>query len=360
MKKIRINRLLSLFFAGLILSTVFGCGAQGPADTEKNSQVKEIQNENLEYFSLTETYQGSSGEWLSNVKCILPNQKENTINVHEVADSSQYPLTIYDKQNEVVYYSERVYVNDDYGDQLFCYDLKTQESVQLTDNIYAINYIFPVKDYVYMLVAMQNTHYLTIVKYDLNTKELSVFDREGVWTFNLLAYDIYSGKLYASACDVKEEEAYTEAYNSRPEEEYDDKFTPPDYTIFEFDEDFYNPKKIMNTKNKYIRRMAATPDGKLFVTTADTLPNMDPEYESFYMDLKTLEIEKALNIDEVANVSEYIYFLPNDFSRIYFIGSDPNSDSRAYGLCRYNINSQKVEVLYTPDIGSVNNCFLMQ
>lgn len=295
---------------------------------------------------------------LSNVNCI--SCYENGVdlkNVHTVEYSSQYPLTIYDKRNEAIYYSDRVDNNGGYGDQLFYYDLKSKESVQLTDNIYAINYIFPVKDSVYMLGAMKNTHYLTIIKYDLCTKELSVFDDEGVWTFDLLVYDVYSDKLFASACNAKEEEENREAYNSRPEEEYDDNIIPTDYTIFVFEDDFYNPKKIMKTDHKYIRRMAATPDGKLFVTTADTFPVMDPEYESFFLNLKTLQTEEAPCIDDAADVTEFVYFFPND-SRIYFIGSDTQSD--VIGLCSYDTNSQKVDLLYESDAGYINNGFLLK
>jgi hypothetical protein len=350
-KKYSNVKMCRLIIMAIAVLNLFGC-------SDKKEESTQQQEENIEYLSITETYEDYSGTMLSNVNLInLEGNGVNDTKVHTVEYASQYPLTVYDKQNDIIYYSERVYVDDDYGDQLFSYNIETKESVQLTDNIYAINYIYPVGDYIYMLGAMQNTHYLTIMKYDLNTKEFSVFDNDSKWNFDLLIYDVYGDRLYATACDAKEEEDCRESYNSRPEEEYDDNYVPPDYTIFEFGSDFYNPKQILHTENKYIRRIGATPDNRLFVTFADTLPVMNPTYESYYLDLKTDKLEDAPDIDNAAYVTEFVYFFP-DGSKIYFIGADPESDTR--GLCSYDTESKIVKLLYKSDVGYINNCSMLK
>ncbi len=233
MKKNYIKIKLCMFSTIVIviaMPNLFGGSEKKEEDTQQNTQLQvintEYHTEDSEYLSITETYEDSSGMMMSNANYIdVDDENINEIKIHTVEYSSQYPLTVYDKQNDLIYYSERVYDDDnDYGDQLFSYSRETKESVQLTDNIYAINYIYPVGDYVYMLGAMQGTHYLTIIKYDLNTKELSVFDNDGKWNFDLLVYDVYGDRLYATACDVKEQEDCTEAYNSRPEEKEDDGY----------------------------------------------------------------------------------------------------------------------------------------
>ena len=366
MRKNYINRTIGMFaVTAMVILNLCGCSDKKEDDTQQlevNTQYEtentEYEVESTEYMSITENFDDMSGEMLSDIRILDLDSTGNIKNTLVLEDYPQHSLSVYDRQNDLIYYSERVYDDDnDYGDQLFSYSRETKESVQLTDNIYAINYIYPVGDYVYMLGAMQGTHYLTIIKFDLNTKELSVFDNDGKWNFDLLVYDVYGDRLYATACDVKEQEDCTEAYNSRPEEEEDDNFIPPDYTVFEFGNDFYNPKQILHTENKYIRRIGATSENKLFVTFADTLPVMNPTYESHYLDLKTNKLEDAPDIDNAAYVTEFVYFFHDD-SKIYFIGADPESDTR--GLCSYDTESKTVKLLYKSDVGYINNCSMLK
>ena len=357
--------ILTLVMASVSLSA---CSGQQSVDTtekvpDNNATDKaedtELKDVMSEYLSITETFEDMSGMIQSNVKCLnIDSANVNDVQISTVEYSSQYPLTIYDRKQNVVYYSERVYVSDDdYGDQLFVYDLSTKESRQLTDNLYAVNYIFPEKDYVYMLGAVKNTHYLTIMRYDLKTNTLIVFDETGEWSFDLFVYDVYNGRFYASACNTEEEYNCRERYNSRPEEEYDDKFTPASYIVFEFGDDFYNPKEIFHTESKYVRRIAPTPDGKLFITIADTIPVMDPNYESYYLDISTGELSDAPAIDDATYVTEYVYFFPND-DKIYFIGVDPETDKMV--LCSYNQQNNGIEVVYKPSNAHINNCFMLK
>ena len=325
---------------------------------EPTSESAENTIDNNVYFSITETSDEDSG-MMSNVKSIdIQGSEKNVDNAGHIEYTSQYPLTAYDRQTNTIYYSARVYdENNGYGDQLFAYDVETKQSKQLSKNIYAINYIFPVKNTIYMLGAMGGTHSFTIIRYDLDTGEQSVFDSEEKWNFDLLVYDVFSGKLYASATVHEEEEAYIEAYNTRPDEENEEKYTPPDYRIFEFDEDFYEPKEIFHTKNKIVRRMAPTQDGKLFVTFMDSLAVMDPTYESYFINLDTNKLEDAPAIDEVTYVTEFIYFLPDD-EKIYFIGVYPAEDQRA--LCSYDPKSKTIKMIYNSETGYINNCALLR
>ena len=48
---------------------------------------------------------------------------KNVEKVAQINYTSQYPLSVYDKKHDIVYYSARVDDNDTKGDQLFSYDI---------------------------------------------------------------------------------------------------------------------------------------------------------------------------------------------------------------------------------------------
>ena len=56
--------------------------------------------------------------------------------------NAQYPLGVYSKDKQRIYYSAKS--EDGRGDQLWEYDIETEERAQLTDGIYGMNYIVPV------------------------------------------------------------------------------------------------------------------------------------------------------------------------------------------------------------------------
>ncbi|WP_052947812.1 hypothetical protein [Aneurinibacillus tyrosinisolvens] len=70
--------------------------------------------------------------------------------VGQVPMTAQYPLGVVDRNNNVLYYSER----DSTGsDQLVEYDLNLKKKEQLTTNLSAINHMIPVDNKIFMSVS---------------------------------------------------------------------------------------------------------------------------------------------------------------------------------------------------------------
>ena len=66
---------------------------------------------------------------------------------NKIPYTAQYPLGVYDKKNNQVYYSSKVH---DKYDELFVKDLNTNKKKQLTNSFFAINYIFPINNKLYI------------------------------------------------------------------------------------------------------------------------------------------------------------------------------------------------------------------
>lgn len=263
----------------------------------------------------------------------------------EKAAETEYTLqstrSAYDRENGIVYYAE---LTDDLSDQLFSYDVKTGETAQLTTKIYGISSMCFADGAVYMIAAMQDTHHLTMTKYEPDAETLLIFDTEGVWNFELMTCDVYNDRVYASACRVKEQEEALTAAN-----EAGTKYIAPDYTVFVFTEDFFVAEPVLKTEKKLIRRMAARPDGSLFVTLADSIPEWEPEYASYMLDTESKELTPAFDIDSVMYVTEYICFL-SDASSVYFVGVD--GDER--GVYKCELESGETELILKSDEGFIN------
>ena len=308
------------------------------------------EQEKMTYFSVVESFYETPESTALKIHTVNPKDGTAEEVGKVIPHGAQYPLAVYEKN-----YSVRICTDDSYGDQLFCYDVASEKTTQLTQDIYAVNYILPAGDFVYMLGAMMDTHYLTILKYDIKTKELCVFDTEGKWNFQLLVYSAYNDKFYAYACLVEEEDAIYEAVNSSEE---DEKLIPPDYRIFEVGDDFYNPKEILHTDRKIIRRMTPTSDSELFVTLAGLLPVDDPEYESYYLTIGSEALRDAPNIDSELYVSEFAYSVPG-INKLYFIATELEKDTR--GLYSYDLDSGEYQQIYAKENldNYINGVFLL-
>lgn len=303
------------------------------------------------YLSVLVTSYDTNETMIMSVNC-LDVANKSVESVAEINYTSQYPLSVYDKKHNVVYYSARVEDDNTKGDQLFLYDIQNKSTTQLTTDIYAINYIYPVDDAVYLIVVMNGTHHITLAKYMVDTKELLVYDTEGKWNFELMTYDVFNGRIFATACLTEERNKALDEAN-----EAGVKYIAPDYTLFEFTDDFYNPVKIMQTDRKLIRRMASRPDGKMFITLADSIPVWDPDYFSYILDVDTKELTPTFNIDKVMFVTEFLYYM-EDNTNVYFIGVDKDGDDPVRGLYRFNLDTREMELILSADTGFMNSCFV--
>lgn len=116
------------------------------------------------YFSFTSTIQ--SGENLiSTVRELdLNTGKTKEIWSHEYY--AQYPLMVYDKQFNRVFYSHRT---EQRQDELFVYDISKKESRQITQGVFAINYILPINENTVYIAGILNTSiYLNVSLYSVN------------------------------------------------------------------------------------------------------------------------------------------------------------------------------------------------
>lgn len=85
--------------------------------------------------------------------------------------TAQYPLGFYDKTNQLVYYTQRVGTDKNYGDQIFVRDLKSKKSSRLTDNLFAVNYVIPSGDQLFFVANVKGEQVIRLGSIHLKTKK---------------------------------------------------------------------------------------------------------------------------------------------------------------------------------------------
>lgn len=274
-------------------------------------------------------------------------ETEKITKVSQLEYNAQYPLSVYSKEDNKVYYTSNI----DNGDQLFSLNLKTKETKQLTENVFAINYIIPTKDKIYLLLVMKNERSLKPAIYDKKSNKLKVYNKKDDLNFEVITYDNYNQYFYASASKQKDIDQALEKANSGKGQ----KYIAPNYYIYDLSEDINKPKKIYTTENKLIRRMFSHPDGSLSFTQAESIPEWNPQYYSYSLDSKKDQLESITNIDELMYISEFVAYHPNG-EEIFFLGSDSdNEKNQDRCLYLYNFKTKEIKLIFEVETGFINS-----
>lgn len=319
------------------------------------------QNENKEnnlplagaesYLSITcaredEDAHTESGIIIENYCYDLASGKIDMVEV-SVDYTSQYPLFVYDKRKNVAYYSEQTMNDGIYGDQLFSLDLNTNETRQLTDNLFAINYIIPADERVYLAAVTKSQREIHAMYYSLTDDILVESNLDSGLFFDLLTYDPASKSLFGAAY------FWTDSLAAM-ENSIDGKSIPPNYYIYDFTNDFINPELIFKTDHQLIHRFCYDENHGLFFTLADSQPYWEPEFLSQFLDVKDKTLKPAMNLDSMIYLNRSIYMYEGSF---YFIGVN-EQDIR--GIYKYNIVSDIFELVFSPDEGFINGFVMLQ
>ena len=150
-------------------------------------------------FSLTiaEERPASDSDYRPVRTCVFDVDSQKMKTIISLKHNAQYTLTYYAGKGDLIYYVTNPDKNREDGDQLYSYNIKTKKSKQLTDNLYAINAIVPMKGNKLFLAAVEEgTHTVSPMCYDISSGQLKNLSWDPDLFVRRVAQDPQTGTVY--------------------------------------------------------------------------------------------------------------------------------------------------------------------
>lgn len=292
------------------------------------------------YISFTTSYDLSGDKMEASVS-EYNFQSGKTSEIFRFPVSAMYALGVYDRAaNRVFYvkeYGNNTYERKHTGDQIYMYDLNTGSERMLTENLRAVNYIYPVNDIVFFLAAPLETGELALGRIDLKTGDIKYWDEPETSSSRVLSIDREKERLYVAVRDVDEEEDYLRDQGKK-------KAVVPTHTIYSYDYNLGDKREILWAENTVIRSVYAGNHKLLYTAMDDLSPASAASMETRMIDLDTMEVlfENGESFSERGCLSA-------DGAGTYSFASIGDD---FYGICYYDFKTRE----YTPILnGNVKN-----
>lgn len=249
--------------------------------------------------------------------------------ITELPYTAQYPLTVYDKVKEKVYYTSKV----KNCDQVFEYDIKTKNHKQLTDSLSAINYIIPYEDTLLIIAVPKGSNMITLQPFLYKDNTLTDIAWDKDFNVSTLFYDLQSSDFILSGYSSSEDWRRIE---NQDKKEY---IAPPNY-IYHLEKDGKQKSKIYETNNGNINSIAANED---YIYTTNDINE----------DIVKIDKRKG-ELSETIEVPSYRLFYVTNDELMYYYSNDE--------IYTYDLNSKKKTILCTikTETSAINNAIVLK
>ena len=279
-----------ILFITCMLLLFTGCQKQ---DKRYNGEDKNDKLETLPYLSITESYYSDEKKEEMKSKVIIYDTL-NTKCMGSVPYTSQYPLTLYSKDDNNIFYT----AYSGKGDQV--YDNKFKR--KLTKDFCAFNYITKCGDKFFSIATYLKHNGLEPLIFDSNFSEYKqlIEDKND---------DIIT---WSMAVDYKKHIVFFSTYSSKEDRKMLDIDRVAKSTVYAYYIDTEKIEKIYSTDMNIIG-MAAS-EGKIYFTVSEKAVPEDNDYRTYYYDIDNKK-ESEFKFD--ARVSGNMEIIDN---KMYFLG----------------------------------------
>ncbi|WP_246329079.1 hypothetical protein [Brevibacillus halotolerans] len=329
-----------------------GCMEQ---TVNQKSQIMTSQNEKKynhgDYLSITYTEYVNGKDTTNGMVMRVMSYDLQSKRMTKLADipyTSQYPLSVVSLMDNKIYYSADV---QDKGDQLFSYDLQSKKTQQLSNELFAINYIVPTTKTgpIILSAVKKGERVLKTVLYDKQNHKLEFMDDKDLdsntWA---VSYNTEANKTYLARFSENEREKQRNISNKQQK-----AMVPPDYTVVELNNETKQERPIISLKKEQIISLSST-GNQLFLITSPSINRPPIEYS--LVESKTGERRKLdLPISSRSDV-----YLSHDAKGIYYLGSTSKQDAnKGRGIYYYDFATKKIEPVFLQENGFINNFMLV-
>lgn len=279
-----------ILFLTCMLLLFTGCQKQ---DKNFNEENKNDKLETVPYLSITESYYSDEKEEEMKSKVIIYDT-HNTKYIGSVPYTSQYPLTLYSKDDDNIYYT----AYSGKGDQVYDNKLKRK----LTKDFCAFNYITKCGDKFFSIATYLMHRGLEPLIFDSKFseyKQLIEDKKDDIITWSM-------------AVDYKKHIVFFSTYSSKEDRKMCEIDKVAKSTVHAYYIDTEKIEKVYSTDMNIIG-MAAS-DGKIYFTASKKYVPEDDDYRTYYYDIKN---KKEIELKFDARISGNMEIIDD---KMYFLG----------------------------------------
>ncbi len=328
--------------------TLVGCQATEKTLQKDSDNLAKTKITEDKYITLTNTYVsgqvGTNNETMV-MDVIKYGLSNGTISkIASLPYTSQYPLTMYDAEEEKVYYTANA--DDGKGDELFVMDCNTENTAQLTKYFFAINNIYPIKNGIFVAGVKRHEELVRPYLYDKKTKKVNAILLPEDVNITCTHYNPINQELYVVGYREQDDrKALEEQGNSGDVEGIT-------HTIYKLESNKF--KQIYTKKNCYIKSIAAC-DDSLFIKWGASYFSEHIKLSTIYLGEKTEEsfqFPKSEMENLVDNALVYV-----DENKIFYLRNFEKSKGESVDqLCCYSRRDNNIKVLFdTQTESAINN-----
>ncbi|MDD2482025.1 MAG: hypothetical protein PHC44_06150 [Lutispora sp.] len=192
------------------------------------------------YISITTSQEDIDTGKISTKIIVYDIITKTTEEVFQFEYSAQYPLGFYDAKSKSVYFTKRISIGENLGDNIFVFDTKFSQEKQLTNDLFAVNYIISDGAKVFFVGRPNGSQVLKLGVIDSKTNSISYWGDEDT-NVEAIAIDRKQKKVIVSTYS-ETERVYNVTHQDGPVGQ--DNFKMPIHTVYEIDYSFENTSKL--------------------------------------------------------------------------------------------------------------------
>lgn len=323
--RVRKKLLVWLCIVSIILMS--GCTPKKEVKGQEKSKETKQDIQKDYYISFTVTKEEENNK-LNTYNYIYDFETEKVTLKGMIPYTSQYPLTVYSYSENALYYTHRREGEGD--DEIYRKDLTTGETECLTDTLFAVNYIFPFKDKVYIAAVEKGTRTIGLFKYQNGKLQRLLEDKDAfVWQVNYnpdldqMVFNTYSDEEASRRAEKNEEVEVIIGMNS----------------IY-----------MADVKKDSIKKISESEEGYMTGIILDSAKNIYYRLGG-YKQLKEGKGKESLKFEELY-IDKVIYM---NRTELYYVSDDGK-------LVKYQFENGKKKVLYTLEekLSAINNAVILK
>lgn len=224
MKK-RFLSIIAIVLVCIVIFTIFIIGRDFPINN---------------YISITSSQEDIDTGKITTKIMVYDIKTKTTEEIFQFEYSAQYPLGFYDAKSKSGYYTKRISIGENEGDNIFAFDTKSSQERQLTNNLFAVNYIIPDDDKIFFVGRPNGSQVIKLGVIDLETNAISYWGDEDT-NVEAITIDRKQKKIIVSTYS-ENERVYNVTHQDGPVGQ--DNMKMPTHTVYETDYSFENTDKL--------------------------------------------------------------------------------------------------------------------